>query len=381
MKKSLLEQLKDESNKTYAYQQYLKTSKLPLLLFSENDVSTNLIKNFLLDKNKLKVDHIVASKNYQTPDTSLVPQACGTSRWNKQVEQINEVLAKYKEVNLIFAFFINSLNDTQDLYEELSQNPKIINCFAFEYSCLEFDFPDYHEELKKHSSEIEEFYSQLEDDLSRRTLVEFINTKISGSQGKFFRLTRGEQYFPSFLHLSDQEVFVDCGAYDGDTIISFLKHTDGKYKKIYAFEPDENNIKKLRENVSCYNNVAIIEKGCFSREDILHFKSGDGLSSSIDIDGDVTIEVESIDNIIKDDCTYIKMDIEGSELEALKGAEKTIIANAPKIAVAMYHRSNTFYTIPKYIKSLNPKYRFWIRHYSPLYAYETVLYAICDEKG
>lgn len=69
------------------------------------------------------------------------------------------------------------------------------------------------------------------------------------------------------------------------------------------------------------------------------------------------------------------MDIEGAELKALEGATECISKYSPQLAISVYHKPEDIIEIPMFIKSLNPKYRFWLRHYS-LSWFDTVLYAV-----
>ena len=86
------------------------------------------------------------------------------------------------------------------------------------------------------------------------------------------------------------------------------------------------------------------------------------------------IRIKKLDNYIEEQPTFIKMDIEGYELEALKGAEKILKTLKPKLAICIYHKEMDFYEIPLYLKSIVPEYKFKIRqHYDALY--DTVLYA------
>jgi hypothetical protein len=135
----------------------------------------------------------------------------------------------------------------------------------------------------------------------------------------------------------------------------------------------------LKRNVQGCNNIEIIEKGCFSQRDVLYFKDDKGESSYISNEGNVKIEVDAIDNYYTCGISYIIMDIEGSELDALKGAKNTIISNKPKLAICCYHRSSDLYTIPQYIKSLNNSYKLYFRHHTS-FSYDFVLYAIPENK-
>ena len=100
---------------------------------------------------------------------------------------------------------------------------------------------------------------------------------------------------------------------------------------------------------------------------------------SSDAEGDSStyqIEVAAVDEMVGEDITYMKMDIEGAELEALKGAEKQIRKNKPKLAVCVYHKPEDFLEIWGYLKSLVPEYRFYLRHHNAYNGSETVLYAV-----
>jgi FkbM family methyltransferase len=198
----------------------------------------------------------------------------------------------------------------------------------------------------------------------------------------YFPFPFREQYFGEpFCGPVPNEVYIDAGAYDGGSVYRFLRFCGGDYKKIYAFEPDADNLKLIAKQHDFSNeNVQIIAKGAHRRADTLSFYSAAG-SSQIDGAGSETIDVAAIDDVVGDDAvTLIKMDIEGSELDALAGAKRTIVRNKPRLAICVYHKPEDILTIPLYIKSLVPEYRFYLRHYQcyrmiPNYC-ETVLYAV-----
>jgi len=139
------------------------------------------------------------------------------------------------------------------------------------------------------------------------------------------------QYFgSSFIKPAANEIYVDAGCFDGYTIGTFIEFCSGNYKKIWAMEPDSINMKRVREYVEKNNflNITLVEKGAWSEEDVLLFSNTSNGSSQISDTGAISVPVTSIDEMVGDDVvTFIKMDIEGAELEALKGAAKTIIKN------------------------------------------------------
>ena len=148
------------------------------------------------------------------------------------------------------------------------------------------------------------------------------------------------------------------------------------YKKCFAFEPDIDNFKKLKENVADYPNVDLYQIGTYNCKDTLRFSDGNDTGSSIQNSGETIIEVDAIDNIVKDEkVTYIKMDIEGAELDSLKGAQKTILRCRPKLAICVYHRIDDFLTIPDFILSMHSDYKLYLRNYKKA-GVDTVLYAV-----
>ena len=186
-----------------------------------------------------------------------------------------------------------------------------------------------------------------------------------------------QQYFDEeLIKFEEEEVFVDGGCLNFLTSKQLLSKCN-TVKKIYAFEPDSISARRCYDEAgkSGFDNYTIIEKGLYSKETELYFNSlGNGCSSILD-KGNCKVRVTSIDETIKDKVTFIKMDIEGTELEALIGAKDTITKYKPKLAISVYHKKQDIIDIPLYIKSLVSEYKLFLRHYSN-HAGETVLYAI-----
>ena len=183
------------------------------------------------------------------------------------------------------------------------------------------------------------------------------------------------QYFDEVVKLEDGEIFVDGGCFDFETSELLLDRC--RAEKIYAFEPDSINLKKVQDKVNKMgiSNVEIIHAGMWDCNTVLHFNTQGSIMSRVDENGENEIEVVAIDEVIDGKVTFIKMDIEGSELKALHGAEQKIKKYKPNLAICIYHKVEDIIDIPTYIHSLVPEYKFYIRHYS-LGQAETVLYAI-----
>lgn len=231
----------------------------------------------------------------------------------------------------------------------------------------------------EHAQLLKEAYDSLDDDKSRFLFENILKYRITYD---FSELKRSglvdnlkNQYYVPELSFSDHEIIVDCGAYTGDTAKFFYNSIPGC--RVIALEPDEKNfmvMKKLK-----LEGLKLINCGAWSEDTTLSFSNGSGGTSAgkISESGDTKIEVRALDNLPEcQSATYIKMDIEGAELEALKGAEKIIKKNRPKLAICIYHKPQDFYEIPLYIKKLNPDYKLFIHHHLPYTSDETVLYAV-----
>jgi len=191
-------------------------------------------------------------------------------------------------------------------------------------------------------------------------------------------------YFHSdFFPLKEGEVFANVGALLGDCAIEFANVCREKnlvYKGIINFEPDPNNFAKLSANMANLPNVRCFPYGLWSGRSRLRFsnpaQSRAGVPGWLDVNGDLEVDVVSLDELLPDaEITLMKMDVEGAEMEALKGAAATIRRNKPKLAISLYHKRDDIFEIPLFIQQLHPGYKFYLRHHSTTFS-ETVLFAI-----
>jgi FkbM family methyltransferase len=185
------------------------------------------------------------------------------------------------------------------------------------------------------------------------------------------------QYFPQGLvPLSQNEVFVDCGAYDGDTIAEFRKLTADQFSRVVAFEPDLGNFTALQSGVNSDPRITLHPYATGARRETLRFARGGGVASHVSSTGTCEIEAitldEALDGITP---TYIKFDIEGSEADALEGGRETIARHRPKMAVCLYHRPDHLWSIPLRLNDLLPNSRFSLRTYASD-GFECVCYCI-----
>lgn len=187
----------------------------------------------------------------------------------------------------------------------------------------------------------------------------------------------GPQYFDSCMPYTEEECFVDCGAFTGDTLQDFVQSV-GKPKRYFAFEPDVKNRAILENNVreaGLQDRVTVYPYGAYDKTARMAFKSHGSGSTIVDGEGDFSIDVVCLDDVINEPVTTIKMDIEGAELPALKGARRLIEEYHPKLAICIYHSVEDLWQIASYIMKEFPSYtHFYVRHHGG-WTSETVLYA------
>lgn len=193
-----------------------------------------------------------------------------------------------------------------------------------------------------------------------------------------------EQYFgsESVLIPAEDEVFIDAGsggAQPMSTAIAFRRWCQDDFEHLYCFEPQHSLYEACSEQIKTWSDdickkVNIYEAGLWEKSGIMHF-AGSGGNAHVADKGD-SIKVMSVDELLQGQrVTTIKMDIEGSELSALKGAEQSICKWRPKLIICIYHKLDDCIEIPQYILKLHSDYRMYIRHYSTC-SEETVLYCI-----
>lgn len=189
--------------------------------------------------------------------------------------------------------------------------------------------------------------------------------------------TFSDEYFDGVLNFSENEVFVDAGCCNCANSLDFIKRCPS-YEKIYAFEPDSNSYMMCKQVIrdKAISNIELHDCGLWDKKDTATF-GGNGCPH-IDSNGEQTIKLDTLDAIVNGaKVTFIKMDIEGAELNALHGAKNTIVSNKPKLAICIYHKPDDIWELPLYIHELVPEYKMYIRHYSAK-ACSTILYATIE---
>lgn len=262
----------------------------------------------------------------------------------------------------------------------------------------------YAEQYIENNSDVEKKISEVRDlcadNLSKKVFDCIIEAWYAETlpDNYYEKIQESGQYFDDdIINLTKEEVFVDIGAYTGDTTKSFIDHTNGKFEKIHLFELDPKIYRKLLDNISDLQALGggllqCYPYGVSDQSETVYFKSGDSNSSIVsDVAGrkcrnstiiaDGVVEcgkTVTLDKVLDGEkVTFIKMDIEGAEQAALRGAENIIRTMHPKLAICIYHSPEDTLEIPLWIKHTVPEYRIYLRHYTND-VYETVCYAVAD---
>jgi FkbM family methyltransferase len=237
------------------------------------------------------------------------------------------------------------------------------------------------------ATEVCEAGELLGDSASRREYLAQVGWRLNPLSSALPPHADGDIYFPGDLvTLRDDEVFVDCGGYDGDTLLSFVKRVGGRFRSAWIFEPDPRNLARLENTLdslssSVRDRVRLERLAVGSRSGSVGMRLSDAASTVVG-SGDVEVRCEPLDRVLGSQApTYLKMDIEGAEVDALTGARGLIEQHRPVMAISAYHLQDHLWTIPLLLDSIVDHYRYEYRRYTRWPTDDLVLYAIPEERS
>lgn len=231
----------------------------------------------------------------------------------------------------------------------------------------------------------------LKDERSKEVLRAVLMAMLTGDTRHCESALDKDQYFclPRFCGSQD-EIYVDAGAFVGDSMERFIWAQNGIFSKIYAFEPGADQFVALQTRA-----VRLKAEWALSADaiELVHAALGDndresfignrGALTSLTVHeaeclGSRAVTVLSLDRHLKGNrITFLKADVEGMEMALLKGARATIERHKPKIAISAYHYPADVPVLSAYLREIVPDYNFGLRHHSPRLL-ETVLYCWAD---
>lgn len=220
-----------------------------------------------------------------------------------------------------------------------------------------------------------------EDSISKETFAEAICNRTAPiyAEKTFHELENSNEYFNSgIFKCSGNESFIDAGAYNGDSTEAFIKSVNQKFKKIWAFELDGKNYEAMCRNLLPYKkcgDIELLNMGVADFNGKIPYISEETGSRAVETSESFAKVCKLDDKIQEQEVTFIKMDIEGFELAALRGAQNIIRQNQPKLVISAYHRLEDLWRVPLYIKETNERYKVYLRHHSPM-VWDTDCYAV-----
>jgi len=257
----------------------------------------------------------------------------------------------------------------------LSNNIKMFNYYEItQYFDFDSAYPYFNDMLVNtllNFNKYIEVLNYFSDNLSKSIIFKHLSYRLMFNHNNFIDVQENfeNQYFD--ININNNEVFIDGGCFDGQTSLILLKK-DIKIKKIYCFEPDYVNLQKVKKSLEDYTNIKILDCGLWDKKEEKYFLSTSDEISRVVEKSDNKILLDTIDNLASD-ATFIKLDVEGAEEKSIIGAIHTIKKKSPKLAISIYHKPNDLFEIINLVNSINPKYKFYIRHYSD-FLFDTILY-------
>lgn len=226
---------------------------------------------------------------------------------------------------------------------------------------------------------IELVCSRLADEESKTALLRICAFRLGLDIGYSSFQHADEQYFNQLTlqRLSGKPiVYVDCGAYNGDTYLNLIEKPRITCDRAFLFEPDPVNYQALVSAVKQRGDVVCLPLAVAQDYTMLTFNAGQGEGGAISENGNVHIAASALDQLIPNShVDFIKLDVEGAEVQAIKGAVELIQRSRPILALSLYHRPEDLWLIPELLFGTCPDYDFFIRqHYYN--SFDSVLYGV-----
>ena len=337
----------------------LKETKKPIVLYGMGDGAQKIIDQ--LNERNIPLADIFASDEFVR----------GHSFNGIRVKKYSEIEQLYDDFFVLIGFAVNYDSMIDRLFEiGASRETAAPDVPLFGEGVFDFEF------VEKNAEKISEVYSLLADEHSKKVYANIINYKISGNIEYLRDISTDRQAdLQELFEFSDNEDYLDLGAYDGDTVQEFISLTEGKFRSITALEPDAKNFKKLISATENDSRITCVQKAVWDDDVVLRFNNKAGRNSALNDSGRVEVEATSVDNLSKNGFSFIKMDVEGAEKQTLEGAKRTIAECKPKLFIAAYHRNEDIFELPLQVLSLNGDYRIYFRKHPYIPAWEINIFA------
>lgn len=353
----------------------IKREALPVVLWGAGEFAGEIWR--YLKNRDVEISQVVVDDDYFTPGSHL---------GEYKVIPRSELMKQQTMVNVVWA------NSSYEKIPSLACDcviHKVYYIFSVNYGIHKQTPISY---IEEHLEELDSSYAVLEDEISRKNFLAFIKTRVTGDNAFIWQefMKEGNFFHNDVFCVDDREVLFDVGAYDGDTIRLFLKETGGKYRYIYAWEPDAQNFLKLENYIrgEDLKNIETMAIGAWNSEGTIAFSAVNEQISSVSVGssqetaGCTSIPVKRIDEMAACGApiTMLKINYHEGVYEALEGAAGILKGQRPKLAITVGFNCANICRIPQLIKEINPQYRLYLRFNRAMVSACT-LYGICGAYG
>ncbi len=338
----------------------LKTSGNPVVLYGMGDGADKVLVAF--ERFNICASAVMASDGFVR----------GQSFHGFVVKKLSDLEAEYGDFTVALCF-ASQLPDVIETIKNVAARHRLVVPPVPAFGNIVFD----EEFVAENAVDMNRAYELFADDMSRQVFENVLMFYHTGDIALLDSITTDkDEAFENILKLGKNEVYLDLGAYNGDTVEEFLRYTGGAYKKITALEPNAKNFKKLYENCSALENTELLQLGAWSEKATLIFNNKAGRNSAVAEKG-VETQVDAVDNILGGgSVTYVKADVEGADYETLLGMRNTLKTCKPKLNFAAYHRFEDIFRLPLLIHEMNPEYKIYLRHHPYIPAWDTNIYCV-----
>ncbi len=345
---------------------YLAETKKKIVLYGMGDGAEKI--QSVLNSINMQVDDIMASDEFVR----------GHSFLGIRVKKLSEIEQLYGDNFIILVSFGSQFPDVMEHIYEIAEKHELYapNVPVVGEGLFTLDY------AKEHYNELKSAYSLMADEQSKKVFENVIRYKLSGNINLLRECETPKEEMFDILRVGSEEIYVDLGAYNGDTLVEFLNETSMKFKKLYAMEPDHKNYTKLKRRLYMIGSALLEAYNCgaWDTETTLQFSSRAGRSSKVANAGTACsreVKMMSVDHMLQGGgATLIKYDVEGSEEKALNGTKATIAKFRPKLNIAVYHRNEDMFAIPLQVAALNRKYKIYMRHHPYVPDWDTNIYCL-----
>lgn len=356
----------------------LRKETLPLVMWGAGSSAAEIL--FYLQSQGIRVDDIFVDDEYYSENAVLE---------GKSILSYSMLKAKYDKVNVIMG---NSYYEKKKILEEKECIEGVYCLFSLSYHVFE---KTPYDEIEKNLQDFQETYDVLEDVLSKSNFMAFLKTRISGNNRYIEEVFENEITFfkNDIIHLCENEIYLDVGAFNGDTIRLFLKETNNRFRHIYAIEPDEENMRELKNylNNIGLNGIELSDKGAWNKKGASYLLRNQQQSSVVcenigmenyNQTNILKIMMEPLDDMFRytDKVTLLKINYFLGVKEALEGSIDILKNHMPKLVITVGFDCFNVRIIPKLIKRINPDYKLYLRFNRSMVS-GLVLYGIPSNNG